>query len=148
MVFRSFCFVFLECISHFNHGNLYRSPFQNLSKFDMKLFRLAQDITCSGREFQSWTVLWLKIFLLNSSLHRPLNNFWLWPLLLLLGGKTKKLLGSSLSTPFIILNTWIISPRCLLKSKDGSFTNLSRSSYGRTNAWDQFGCPSLYFLHF
>ena len=48
------------------------------------------------------------------------EDFLLWPLVLLLGGKVKKLWGSSLSIPFIILNTWIISPHRLLKSKDGS----------------------------
>ena len=127
MVFWSFLVLFLECIYLIL---LWQSKALPSPKFVVKavqtstryhMFRQVVPImNCSLATDASFQ-------LKPASSH---EHFLLWPLVLL-GGKVKKLWGSSLSIPFIVLNTWIISPRCLLKSKDGSFRNLSQSSYGR-----------------
>jgi len=89
----------------------------------------------SESEFQSWAILWLNTFLRISSLQWRMSNLSLFSLVHLLSALRKNISGSSRSNPFIILNTWIISPQRRLKCSDGNLRACSLSSYDRCLRW-------------
>ena len=83
-----------------------------------------------GSPQQSLTTLWLKTAWRIPSLACFLVIFWSWPLVLESVFISKKMLDSTLSMPFIMLNTCSISHLLLLYSSDGNPSTVNRSSYG------------------
>ena len=102
---------------------------QDLSSLALKELREGALTTSAGREFQSVTILWLKICPLRLVLCRGLFSFSSWHLVVD-SASWKKVSGSILSFWYMILYTCIISPLLLRYSSDGSFRVLSLSMYG------------------
>ena len=110
------------------------SQAQNLFNLFLKLFTLGALTTFSGRQFQSPATLRAKEYFLKLFVALCVKSVLGFPLGPVLGAITFQSLRNWVAflsyTPFMILNTSIMSPLNLRYDSVGSFSSLSLSGYG------------------
>ena len=106
-----------------------------LSRLDLKILRVVAATGIPESEFQSCSILWLNTFLWISSLLWNISSLSWCPLVHRPSALRRNNSGSSWSSPFMILYTWIMSPRWRLESSDCSLRACSLSSYGKCFRW-------------